>query len=268
MRQRIAVAFALGFAAWFFLIRPATRGVALADVNNRVNEDRCCTDGLKRSPNACARALEELERMAPREQLDNCAALLERGSRDPARRLCGYLASQEDREAAAAELASSGRLGQAAAQPGCNRMGKMAALHEALKGGCEKAMPVADALPANDPQRAAILRRCGKPADAWPRPATILVPPLHAPVPRTDAVSALEACTRRIYECPYGNLRTFDACAISIPACKTDPWWTDEEVCCPQACMNAYAAARAAGKNQITAMQDAYRADGTCGGGG
>jgi len=266
MKRRIAVVFVLGFAAWFFLARPASRGVALADAYNRVNEDRCCTDGLLRSPNACARALDELQRLAPKEQLERCAALQERGSRDPARRLCGYLASQEDREAAAAELAQSGKLGPAAALPGCHRMGKMAALHEALTGGCETAMPVADALPANDPQRSAILRRCGKPADGWPRPAMILVPPLHTPIPRTNAVSGLEACTRRIFECQYGNVRTFDACAVSIPACKTDPWWTDEVVCCPQQCIDGYVAARSAGKDQLSAMRAVYRDDGTCGG--
>ena len=268
MARRIAVISALGLAAWFFAVRPAVRSLALADLYNRVNEDRCCTDGLVRSPNACARALEELERRAPREQLEKCAAFQERGSRDPARRLCGYLASQEDRQAAAAELALSGRLGSAAAQPGCSRMGKMAALHEALRGGCDTAMPVADALPANDPQRAAILRRCGKQSDAWPRPARILVPPLPGAVPRTGAATALQACTRRIFECQYGQVRTFDACALSVPACQTDRWWTEEDVCCPQPCMDAYAAARSAGKNQMTAMREAYRENGTCGGGG
>jgi len=267
MARRIAVISILGFAAWLLLVRPAVRGVALADVYNRVNEDRCCSDGLRRSPNACARALEELQRRAPKEELEKCAVLRERGSPDPAQRLCGHLASQEDREAAAAELALSGRLGLAAAQPGCNRMGKIAAVQEALKGGCESAMAVADALPANDAQRAAILRRCGKQADPWPRPQRILVPPLPAPVPRTDAASALAACTRRISECQYGQIRTFDACALSMPACRTDQWWTEEDVCCPQQCMDAYAVARAAGKNQMTALQEVYRTDGTCGGG-
>ncbi|MGZ6123861.1 MAG: hypothetical protein ACXWLR_02820, partial [Myxococcales bacterium] len=194
--------------------------------------------------------------------------LEERQSRDPARRLCGFLASQEDREAAAAELALANRLAQATAQPGCNRMGKMAALHEALKGGCDTAMPVADALPPNDPQRAAILRRCGQAADPWPRPQRILVPPLNVPVQRTDAASALSACTRRISECAYGKLRSFDACAISVPACKTDLWWTDDDVCCPQQCMDAYAAARAAGRNEMSALMAVYRTDGTCGGPG
>ena len=81
-----------------------------------------------------------------------------------------------------------------------------------------------------------------------------------------DAISALDACTRRIHECQYGNLRTFDACAISIPACKMDAWWTDEEVCCPQQCIDAYVAARSVGMDQIAAMRYAYRRDGTCGG--
>ena len=254
----------LGLAAWLFLVRPATRSVALADVYNRVNEDRCCTDGLVRSPNACAKALDELSRTAPREQLEKCPALQERESRDPARRLCGFLASQEDREAAAAELALANRLGQAAAQPGCNRVGKMAALQEAMKGGCQAAMPVADALPANDPQRAAILRRCNRRADPWPRPERIQVPPLPVPMQRTDAASALAACTRRISECAYGKLRSYDACAISMPACKTDQWWSEDDVCCPQQCMDAYAAARARGRNEIAATMGTYRTDGSC----
>jgi hypothetical protein len=265
MARRIVVVLMLAIGAWLFLVRPATTSVALADVYNRVNEDRCCTDGLVRSPNACARALEELSRRAPREQLDKCGALQERESRDPARRLCGYLASLEDRQAAAAELALSSKLGEAAAQPGCNRMGKMVALQEAMKGGCETAMPVAEVLPANDPQRAAILRRCGQRADPWPRPERIQVPPLSIPVQRTDAATALGACARRISECAYGK-RTFDACAVSVPPCKTDEWWTEDDVCCPQKCLDGYAAARAAGKNQMTAMMDTYRTDGTCGG--
>lgn len=266
MARRVVVVLVLAIAGWLFLVRPATRSVALADVYNRINEDRCCTDGLVRSPNACARALEELLRRAPSEQLEKCGALQERESRDPARRLCGYLASLEDRQAAAAELFLSGKLGLAAAQPGCNRMGKMAALQEAMKGGCEGAMPVADALPPNDPQRAAILRRCQKRADPWPRPERILVPPLPMPVARTDPTSALAACARRISECAYGNLRTFDACAVSVPPCTTDQWWTEDDVCCPQKCLDGYAAARAAGKNQMAAMRDTYRTDGTCGG--
>jgi len=90
--------------------------------------------------------------------------------------------------------------------------------------------------------------------------------PLHTPIPRTNAVSGLEACTRRIFECQYGNVRTFDACAVSIPACKTDPWWTDEVVCCPQQCIDGYVAARSAGKDQLSAMRAVYRDDGTCGG--
>jgi hypothetical protein len=268
MGLRIAVLLALGVLAWLFLVRPATRGAALADLYNRLNEDRCCTDGLVRSPNACARALDELARRAPPEELAKCGALEERQSRDPARRLCGFLASPEDRKAAAAELALGNRLAQAAAQPGCNRMGKMIAMQEALAGGCGAALPVAEALPANDPQRAAILRRCGQPADAWPRPQRVQVPPLAIAVQRTDAASALSACTRRISECAYGKLRSFDACAVSMPACKTDRWWAEDDVCCPQRCMDAYAEARAAGKNEMSALMDAYRADGTCRGPG
>ncbi|HYS08988.1 MAG TPA: hypothetical protein VEP66_09595 [Myxococcales bacterium] len=61
-------------------------------------------------------------------------------------------------------------------------------------------------------------------------------------------------------------MRTFDACAVSIPACKTDPWWTDEVVCCPQQCIDGYVAARSAGKDQLSAMRAVYRDDGTCGG--
>jgi len=133
MGRRIAVVLALGALAWLFLVRPATRGVALADLYNRVNEDRCCTDGLIRSPNACARALDELARRAPPEQLARCGALEERQSRDPARRLCGFLASPEDRKAAATELALANRLAEAAAQPGCHRMGAYAALRAAGK---------------------------------------------------------------------------------------------------------------------------------------
>jgi len=268
MGRRIAVVLALGALAWLFLVRPATRSVALADLYNRVNEDRCCTDGLIRSPNACARALDELARRAPPEQLAKCGALEERQSRDPARRLCGFLASPEDRKAAATELALANRLAEAAAQPGCNRTGKMIAMREALEGGCDTALPVARALPANDPQRAAILRRCGQPADAWPRPDRIAVPPFEIAVQRTDAASALAACTRRISECAYGRLRSFDACAISMPACKTDRWWMEDDVCCPQPCMDAYAALRAAGKNEMSALMDAYRTDGTCRGPG
>jgi hypothetical protein len=263
MRLRIWIILALGFVAWLFLVRPATNKVALADLYDRVGEDRCCTDGLLRSPNACARALDELSRRAPAEQLAKCPALSERQSRDPARRLCGYLSSQQDREAAAAELMLANRLPQAVAEPGCHRMGKMAALREALASGCEAAMPVADALPANDQQRAAILRRCGQPADPWPRPARIVVPAFTIPLPRNDAASALSACARRISECAYGTLRSFDACAISMPPCKTDQWWTEEDVCCPQRCMDAYAAARAAGKNETSAMMATYRT-GTC----
>src|SRR5437868_12534643 len=112
MWRRIAVVLGLGALAWLFIVRPSTRSVALADVYNRVNEDRCCTDGLVRSPNACARALDDLSRLAPGGQLAKCAALQERQSRDPARRLCGFLASQDDREAAAAELALGNRLAQ------------------------------------------------------------------------------------------------------------------------------------------------------------
>ena len=201
MNRRIAVILALGALAWLFLVRPATRGVALADVYNRVNEDRCCTDGLVRSPNACARALDEPRGGRPPEQLAKCGALEEQKSRDPARRLCGFLASPEDRKAAATELALANRLAEAAAQPGCNRTGKMIAMREALEAGCEVALPVAQALPANDPQRGAILRRCGQAPDAWPRPQRIAAPPFPVPLERTDAASALAACTRRISDC-------------------------------------------------------------------
>src|SRR5436305_4221726 len=72
MRLRIGIVFALGLLAWLFVVRPAARRVALADVYNRVNEDRCCTDGLRLSPNACGRALEELARTAPADQLEKC----------------------------------------------------------------------------------------------------------------------------------------------------------------------------------------------------
>ncbi len=264
MGRRIALVLILAFLAWLFVVRPATRGVALADVYNRVNEDRCCTDGLLRSPTACARALDELARRAPADQLARCAALAEWQSRDPAVRLCGFLAGAEDREAAARELALGSRLVQAAARPGCNRLGKIAAVREALKGGCDAALPLADALPANDAQRAAILKRCNRPADPWPRPAAIVVPGYAAQRPRTDVDSALAECEHRITECAYTPLRSLDACAISMPACRTGEFWTEAEVCCPQRCMDAYAAARSAGRNEMSALIEVYREGAAC----
>jgi hypothetical protein len=264
MPLRIAIVAALGILGWLFVVRPVTRHLALADLYNRINEDRCCTDGLRRSPVACARALDQLARSAPSDQLERCPALREQGSRDPARRLCGFLASSEDRDSAAAELFLANTLAGAVAQPACHRLGRIAAVREALAHGCDAAMPVADALPANDPQRAAILRRCGRPADAWPRPEPITVPPFTSAVQRTDAASALAACERRITECAYANVRSLDACAVSMPPCKTTQWWAEAEVCCPQACIDAYAAARSAGKNQISALMDAYGGSGAC----
>jgi hypothetical protein len=83
-------------------------------------------------------------------------------------------------------------------------------------------------------------------------------------VQRSDPASALAACERRITECAYANLRSLDACAVSMPPCKTTQWWAEAEVCCPQACIDAYAAARSAGKNQITALMDAYGGSGAC----
>ena len=264
MAVRIGIVAALGLLAWLFVVRPVTRRIALADLYNRINEDWCCTDGLRRSPNACARALEELTRTAPPEQLEKCAALRERGSRDPAQRLCGHLASADDRDSAAAEMLLANQLAAAVAQPGCNRMGKIAAVREALSHGCEAAMPVADALPLNDPQRAAILRRCGRAPDAWLPPDRIAVPPFAAPEQRTDAATALAACSRRITDCAYGNLRSLDACAVSVPACRTTQWWAEQEVCCPQSCIDAYAAARSSGKNQVSALMDTYGPSAVC----
>jgi hypothetical protein len=52
---------------------------------------------------------------------------------------------------------------------------------------------------------------------------------------------------------------------VSMPACKTDRWWAEDEVCCPQECIDAYSEARAAGTNEMTALMDSYGADGTCG---
>jgi hypothetical protein len=39
------------------------------------------------------------------------------------------------------------------------------------------------------------------------------------------------------------------------------------DVCCPQRCMDACAAARAEGKQQMSALMEVYRDGGTCGGG-
>jgi hypothetical protein len=49
-----------------------------------------------------------------------------------------------------------------------------------------------------------------------------------------------------------------------MPACKTDQWWSEDDVCCPQQCMDAYAAARARGRNEIAATMGTYRTDGSC----
>jgi hypothetical protein len=264
MPFRIALVLGVGFLSWLLVVRPVMRRLALADLYTRINEDRCCTDGLRRSPNACTRALEELARTAPPDQLEKCPALREQGSRDPVRRLCGYLASADDRDAAAAELFLANALAAAVAQPACHRLGRIAAVREALAHGCDAAMPVADALPPNDPQRAAILRRCGRAPDAWLRPDPIVVPPFTSAVQRSDAATALAACERRITECAYANLRSLDACAVSMPPCKTTQWWAESEVCCPQSCIDAYAAARSAGKNQVTALMETYDSSGAC----
>ena len=49
-----------------------------------------------------------------------------------------------------------------------------------------------------------------------------------------------------------------------MPACKTESWWTEDDVARPQRCMDAYARLRAAGKNEISAVTEAYRTDGSC----
>ena len=260
--MRIAMIAALALLGWVLVVRPVTRRWALADLYARVNEDRCCADGLRRSPNACARALDELARTAPPDQLEKCPALGEQGSRDPARRLCGYLASPEDRDAAAAELFLVNGLAAAVGQPGCHRLGRMAAIREALAHGCDAAIQVVDALPPNDPQRAAILHRCGHAPDAWLPPERIAVPPFTAQ--RTNVATALAACSRRITECAYGNVRSLDACAVSVPPCMTTHWWAEAEVCCPPSCIDAYAAARSSGKNQVAAFMDTYGPNTVC----
>src|SRR5436309_1618102 len=159
MRLRIGIVFALGLLAWLFVVRPAARRVALADVYNRVNENRCCTDGLRRSPNACGRALEELARTARRTSW--------RSARTPRARIAAPLWLSRAR-------------------------------------------------------RGSRWRGVGAPAGQ-------------------------SSCRGR------GGARMQPA------------WWAEDEVCCPQQCIDAYSEARAAGKNEMTALMDGYGVDGTCG---
>jgi len=233
---------------WLFW-RPARR----ADLLRRINEDRCCFEGYARYPNLCTPALDDLERMP---EAQKCPALAERNSRDPALRLCGYLASTQDREAAARELGD--KLPEAAARPACTRQGRMVAMRAALEAGCGIALALAQKLPGGDPQRAAILRRCNQPADVWQPPPKIVAPPYSYAGRRTDAVSGLDACEKRIFECQYGNLRSLDACAVSMPACKTGRFWEEQEVCCPEVCADRYVEARRAGKQHLEAMRFGY----------
>lgn len=85
-------------------------------------------------------------------------------------------------------------------------------------------------------------------------------------ISKRDAISSLGACAHWIVSCVDPTERSLDDCVAAAPTCSNDrPWENDEHTfCCPTACAENYATARAQSQSSIEAFIQTYYTNPTC----
>lgn len=116
----------------------------------------------------------------------------------------------------------------------------------ALLSACPDDPPTVGRLVEYEPPPPPDLSRLGVPTDPEGRPVLISGPGLALAydAEARDPVTALASCTRWVMGCLDPQSRSLDDCFYSAPRCATPEPWKESAECCPQACFDAYAAAR------------------------
>jgi hypothetical protein len=79
-----------------------------------------------------------------------------------------------------------------------------------------------------------------------------------------DALTALAACTDHVVYCYQPGSVDLRTCLQATKSCTTDTPWTESEVCCPDACKTAYAAAVASGEAANRAFERVFYLEPDC----
>ncbi|MBE2249086.1 MAG: hypothetical protein IAE78_06005 [Myxococcus sp.] len=79
-----------------------------------------------------------------------------------------------------------------------------------------------------------------------------------------DSLTALGACVDEVIGCVSPDERSLDDCFRSVRACSTPTPWNEAAPCCPSACLEGYAAERAAGKADFEAFRQTLFVEKTC----